>query len=162
MSRWILGALFFITLIGVKESKAQFLKEKIVIGRVEWIELPDLKIRLRARIDSGAKTSSLHAEGVEEFQRDGTTWVKFRIRDNQGKSIELTRKVSSTIKVSNAGGFSGKRYVIREKVKLGSVVREITVNLNNRTKMEYLFLVGRNFLMGHFIIDVARSHVMGD
>lgn len=124
--------------------------------------MPDLKIRLRARIDSGAKTSSLHAEGVEEFQRDGTTWVKFRIRDNQGKSIELTRKVSSTIKVSNAGGFSGKRYVIREKVKLGSVVREITVNLNNRTKMEYLFLVGRNFLMGHFIIDVARSHVMGD
>lgn len=162
MSRWILGALFLLIIFGVKDGQAQFLKEKIVIGRVEWIELPDLKIKLRARIDSGAKTTSLHAEGVEEFQRDGVAWVKFRIRDNQGKSIELTRKVSSTIKVSNAGGFSGKRYVVREKVKLGAVTREITVNLNNRTKMEYLFLVGRNFLMGHFIIDVARSHVTGD
>lgn len=162
MRCWFLGALLLISIFGVPEARAQFLKDKIVIGRVEWIELPDLKLRLRARIDSGAKTTSLHAEGVEEFQRDGATWVKFRIRDMQGKTLELTRKVASTIKVSNAGGFSGKRYVVREKVKLGAVTREILVNLNDRTKMEYLFLVGRNFLLGHFIIDVARSHVTGD
>jgi len=162
MRFWLLTAFILASFGAVRTADAQFLKDKIVIGRVEWIELPELKLRLRARIDSGAKTTSLHAENVEEFQRDGSTWVKFRIRDEQGKTMELTRKVSSTIKVSNAGGFSGKRYVIREKVKLGSVTRDITVNLNDRTKMEYRFLVGRNFLLGHFIIDVARSHVTGD
>jgi len=74
----------------------------------------------------------------------------------------LTRKVESTQRVANAGGFSGRRYVIREKVKLGSVTREISINLNDRDKMVYKFLVGRNFLLGHFAVDVARSHVMGD
>lgn len=162
MRYWLLSAFLLLTGLSGRPAHAQFLKDKITIGRVEWIELPDLKLRLRARIDSGAKTTSLHAEGVEEFQREGATWVKFRIRDGQGKSLELTRKVAATIKVSNAGGFSGKRYVVREKVKLGSVTREIMLNLNDRTKMEYLFLVGRNFLMGHFVIDVARSHVTGD
>ena len=140
----------------------QFLKEKITIGWLEWVELPDLKLRMRARIDSGAKTCSLHADNVEEFQREGVLWVKFKVQDAQNKTVELTRKVESTIRVSNAGGFSGKRYVVREKVKLGSVVREISVNLNDRGKMEYRFLVGRNFLIGHFIVDVARSHVAGD
>lgn len=157
-----LSSAFLLLALLTGPASAQFLKDKITIGRVEWVELPDLKLRLRARIDSGAKTTSLHAENVEEFTRDGVTWVKFRIRDEKDKLLELTRKVASTVRVSNAGGFSGKRYVVREKVKLGSVTREISVNLNDRTKMEYRFLVGRNFLMGHFVIDVARSHVTGD
>jgi len=160
--RWWLPGLFLLMLMCVNTSEAQFLKDKIVIGRVEWVELPELKYRVRARIDSGAKTSSLHAEGLEEVQRDGVVWVKFRIRDEQNKTIEVTRKVVSTIKVSNAGGFSGKRYVIKEKVKLGNITREISVNLNDRTKMEYRFLVGRNFLLGHFMVDVSRSHMAGD
>lgn len=157
-----LSSAFLLLALLTGPASAQFLKDKITIGRVEWVELPELKLRLRARIDSGAKTTSLHAENVEEFTRDGVTWVKFRIRDEKDKLLELTRKVASTVRVSNAGGFSGKRYVVREKVKLGSVTREISVNLNDRTKMEYRFLVGRNFLMGHFVIDVARSHVTGD
>lgn len=143
-------------------ASAQILKEKILIGRVEWVELPDLKMKFRSRIDTGAKTSSIHAEGVEEVRRDGDLWVKFRLKDDSGKEVELTRKVESIQKISNAGGFTGKRYVIREKVKLGSVVREIVVNLNDRDKMAYKFLVGRNFLLGHFAVDVARSHVTGD
>lgn len=162
MRSWILILFIAIVALLAPESRAQFLKDKVTIGRVEWVELPELKLRMRARIDTGAKTCSLHAEGVEEFQRDGALWVKFKVVDVQGKLVELSRKVESTIRVSNAGGFSGKRYVVREKVKLGSVVREVSVNLNDRTKMEYRFLVGRNFLMGQFTVDVARSHVAGD
>jgi ribosomal protein S6--L-glutamate ligase len=153
-------ALFFITSLSL--AWAQLPKEKITIGRVEWIELPDLKIKYRARIDTGAKTSSLHAESIEEVRRDGELWVKFGLLDNAGKVVVLTRKVESTQRVANAGGFSGRRYVIREKVKLGAVTREISINLNDRDKMVYKFLVGRNFLLGHFTVDVARSHVTGD
>lgn len=143
-------------------ASAQLPKEKLLIGRVEWVELPDLKLKLRARIDTGAKTTSFHAYGIEEQQRDGVLWIKFFTRDDAGKELEVSRKVESMQKVANATGPTTKRYVIRERVKLGSVVREVALNLNDRDKMSYKFLVGRNFLLGHFTVDVARSHVTGD
>lgn len=160
--RLVLLTLFILGLGHSQASQAQILKDKIMIGRVEWIELPDLKMKFRARIDTGAKTTSIHAFGLEEFRREGELWVKFKTRDNSGKELLIERKVESTQKVANAGGFSGRRYVIREKIKLGKIVREIPLNLNDRAKMAYKFLVGRNFLLGHFTVDVARSHVLGD
>lgn len=162
--RWFSPIVFPILLFGFSapECFALIPKEKTVIGRVEWVELPDLKLRFRSRIDSGAKTTSLHAQSVEEFERDGVTWVKFRVDGKDGKVTEATRKVESTIKVANPSGFTSKRYVIRERVKLGPVTKEISVNLNNRSAMDYRFLVGRNLLIGNFLVDVARSHVLGD
>jgi ribosomal protein S6--L-glutamate ligase len=162
--RWLTPIVFgmFFLNHSSPECFAQFAKEKTVIGRVEWAELPDLKLRFRSRIDSGAKTTSLHALQVEEFQRDGATWVKFRVDGRDGKVTEATRKVESTIKVANPSGFTSKRYVIRERVKLGPVTKEISVNLNDRSAMDYRFLVGRNLLIGNFLVDVARSHVLGD
>lgn len=141
---------------------SQILKEKTMIGRVEWIELPDLKLRYRSRIDTGAKTTSLHAYALKEEMREGLLWVTFKTRDEDGKEVELSRKVESVQKVANAGGASTKRYVIREKIKLGKMEREIALNLNDREKMSYKFLVGRNLLLGQFTVDVARSHVLGD
>jgi hypothetical protein len=143
-------------------SEAQILKEKIMIGRVEWVELPDLKLRFRSRIDTGAKTTSIHAYAITEEMREGVLWVKFRTKDESGNEMEFSRKVETVQKVANAGGGSTKRYVIREKVKLGKIEKQISLNLNDRDKMTYKFLVGRNFLLGTFTVDVARSHVMGD
>lgn len=143
-------------------ASAQLLKEKILIGRVEWITLPDLNIKHKSRIDTGAKTSSLHAQGIEEVQQGGELFVKFQSVDFEGKPKELIRKVESMQRVANPGGGSTKRYVIREKVKLGPIEKEISINLNDRSKMEYKFLVGRNLLLGRFVVDVARSHVLGD
>ncbi|HLW55793.1 MAG TPA: RimK/LysX family protein [Bacteriovoracaceae bacterium] len=143
-------------------ANAQLLKEKILIGRVEWITLPDLSIKHKSRIDTGAKTSSLHATGIEEVQQGGELFVKFQSVDFEGKPKELIRKVESMQRVANPGGGTSKRYVIREKVKLGPIEKEISINLNDRSKMEYKFLVGRNLLLGRFIVDVARSHVLGD
>jgi hypothetical protein len=142
--------------------EAQILREKTMIGRVEWAELPDLKLRFRSRIDTGAKTTSIHAFDITEEMREGVLWVKFKTKDDEGNDVELSRKVETVQKVANAGGASTKRYVIREKVKLGKVEREIAINLNDRDRMTYKFLVGRNLLLGHFTVDVARSHVLGD
>lgn len=143
-------------------SEAQLLKEKVLIGRVEWVDLPDLKLRHRARIDTGAKTTSLHAVKIEEVEQRGDLFVKFETVDADGKKIDLLRKVDTTQKVSNTAGAVTKRYVIKEKVRIGSIEREILINLNDRSGMEYKFLVGRNLLLGRFIVDVARSHVLGD
>ena len=141
---------------------AQLLKEKVLIGRVEWIGLPDIKIKLKARIDAGAKTTSMHAVNIEEVEQRGELFVKFQSVDAEGKVVELVRKVGTTQKVSNTSGFVSRRYVIKEKLKIGGIEKEVLINLNDRTKMEYKFLIGRNVLLGRFIVDVARSHVLGD
>lgn len=141
---------------------AQLLKEKVLIGRVEWVELPELKLKLRARIDTGAKTTSLHAVNIQPLTQQGEEYVKFQTEDGNGKKLELVRKVDTTQKVANTGGLASRRFVVKLKVKLGGIEKEILVNLNDRTKMEYKFLVGRNLLLGRFIVDVARSHVLGD
>jgi hypothetical protein len=146
----------------VPGTQAQLLKEKVLIGRVEWVELPDAKIKLKARIDTGAKTTSVHAVNIREEEQRGELFVRFQTVDAEGKLLELVRKVDTTQKVLNPGGSVTKRYVVKEKLKLGSIEREVLVNLNDRTRMEYKVLIGRNLLLGRFIVDVARSHVMGD
>lgn len=155
--------LFVLLLAGfVPSSYAQLLKEKVLIGRIEWVNLSDMKIKHKARIDTGAKTTSMHAVNIEEVQQRGELFVKFQTVDSEGKTIELVRKVDTTQKVSNTSGFVTKRYVIKEKIKIGNIEREVNINLNDRSKMDYKFLVGRNLLLGRFIVDVARSHVLGD
>ncbi|HXH76421.1 MAG TPA: RimK/LysX family protein [Bacteriovoracaceae bacterium] len=153
--------LFMAVMLG-QNSYAQLLKEKVLIGRVEWVELSELKIKHRARIDSGAKTTSMHAVNISEVQQQGDLYVKFQTVNTEGNPVEMTRKVDTTQRVANTAGFISKRYVIKEKVKLGNIEKEILINLNDRSKMEYKFLVGRNLLLGRFIVDVARSHVLGD
>lgn len=155
--------LFLFFTVGLLPSAhSQLLKEKVLIGRIEWVEMPDLKLKHKARIDTGAKTTSLHAVNIEEVEQRGELFVKFQTSDGEGKAIDLLRKVDSIQKVSNTSGFVTKRYVIKEKIKIGNIEREVSVNLNDRTKMDYKFLVGRNLLLGRFIVDVARSHVLGD
>lgn len=124
--------------------------------------MPEMKIKHKARIDTGAKTTSLHAINIEEVEQRGELFVKFQTVDLEGKIVQLVRKVDTTQKVSNTAGFVSKRYVIKEKIKMGNIEREILINLNDRSKMDYKFLVGRNLLLGRFIVDVARSHVLGD
>jgi hypothetical protein len=154
--------LFICLLIGTVSVHAQLLKEKVLIGRIEWVNLPEIKIRLKSRIDTGAKTTSMHAVNIEEVEQRGELFVKFQTFNVEGKTVEVVRKVTSTQKVSNTSGFVSKRYVIKEKIKLGNIEREVNINLNDRSKMDYKFLVGRNLLLGRFIVDVARSHVLGD
>lgn len=154
---------FFLLLLGtIPSSYSQLLKEKVLIGRIEWVSLPELKVKQKARIDTGAKTTSLHAVNIEEVEQRGELFVKFQTLDSDGKVVEIVRKVDTTQKVSNTAGFVSKRYVIKEKIKIGNVEREVLINLNDRSKMDYKFLVGRNLLLGRFIVDVARSHVLGD
>lgn len=154
--------LLALMLLSLNPVEAQLLKEKVLIGRVEWVSLPDIKIRLKARIDTGAKTTSMHAINIEEVEQRGEKFVRFQTVDSEGKVVELVRKVGTTQRVSNTAGFVSRRYVIKEKVKMGNIEKEILINLNDRSKMEYKFLIGRNVLLGRFIVDVARSHVLGD
>ncbi|WP_411821588.1 ATP-dependent zinc protease [Leptospira sp. 'Mane'] len=138
----------------------QYLKP--IIGRVEWVEIPNLKLRIRARIDTGAKTCSIHAVNIEKKTENGENYVYFDTFLPDGKIVRVKSKYSSETKVVSTNGQSETRIVVREVLKLGKIMEEVNLTLNDRTNLTYPFLIGRNFLMGKYLVDVSLSHALGD
>jgi hypothetical protein len=134
--------------------------EKVVVGRVEWVTVSSQKIRMKARIDSGAASSSIHAKNLQEKEMDGKTYVQFETEDDDGKSYMLFKEVVKNTKIRSATGVK-PRYVVPLKVILGNKEHDINVNLVDRDKLTYNFLVGRDLLMGKYIIDVSQSRLLG-
>lgn len=145
-----------------KQAKAKNTTiNKIIIGRVEWIKLESNGIWLKARVDTGAQTSSLHANDIIEKKVDGKTYVQFETKDTRGKSQVFLKKVLKHSRVRSSNGELARRYVVKLKVTLGGMEHEINVNLNDRKDLEYNFLVGRNLLMDGYIVDVSQSRILG-
>ena len=133
-------------------------KSKQVIGRVEEVSFPDLKMAFEARIDTGARTCSLHVVNEKVTQEGKEKYIEFDTEDRNGKKFHIKSRVYRTANVRSTNGEVSTRYVIREKVTLGGVTRLVNITLNDRTELRYNFLVGRNFLRGKFLVDVSLSH----
>ena len=134
-----------------------------VIGLREWINLPELGIiGLRAKIDTGASTSSLHASDIQPFQKDGEDWVRFTAylgtqvqRRHRCEAPLVTRKL---IKSSN--GQVQTRYVVRTLLALGSHVWPVEFTLTCRKTMRYRLLLGSKALVdGQWLIDPSRTYI---
>lgn len=138
----------------------QYLKP--IIGRVEWIYFPNWKIKLRARIDTGAKSSSIHAVNVERVVENGETFVYFDTYQADEKPIRLKAKFVKEAKVTSSNGQSETRILISESMRLGKITEDVLISLNDRSSLTYPVLIGRNFLMGKFLVDVSLSHALGD
>lgn len=137
-------------------------KVKTFLGRVEWVRFKDPDFELQSRVDSGTKTSSLHAENIRERTINGELFVQFETVDHNNKRHTLVRRVVSKTTVKNTAGEASHRYVIRERISLGGRSHEVNVNLNDRSNLRYKFLIGRNLLIGNYIVDVSKSHILGD
>lgn len=138
-----------------------FMTEKLIVGKEEWCSLHDMGIpAIRARVDSGAKTSSLHAFNIQPFTRDGRDWVSFEVHPLQHNRSVVIRHESPVIErraVKNTGGISDKRYVIRETMTLGESSWDIELTLANRDSMGYRMLLGREAMTGRVLIDPEGS-----
>jgi len=138
---------------------------KIIIGRAEWFSFPTLGIpAIKARIDSGAKTSSIHAYHIKPFQRDGVDWVKFEVHPVQGNRrvvIDCESPIVDQRKVKSSSGTSEKRYVVRAPVTIGDRVWDIELTLTNRDSMGYRMLLGREAMIGRMMIDPEKSFCLG-
>lgn len=135
-----------------------------IIGSVERCALKELGIsKIDARIDTGAKSSSLQATNIEVFKRKNRKWVRFEVNyklDDNPVSITcetplLTRRI---VKTSNEN--SEKRLMIKTPVTIGDITYDIELNLANRESMEYQMLLGREALNGRFLINPSESFML--
>ncbi len=140
-------------------------KEKSIIGWREWLALPELGIQaIKAKIDTGARTSALHTFGLELFEQDGILKVKFGIHPLQRrKDIEINcvADVVDRRRVTSSDGQSEKRYVIKTSVALGALRWPIELTLTNRRSMRFRMLLGRAAIGGYLLVDPAKSYLSG-
>ncbi|UPT77836.1 RimK/LysX family protein [Sulfurovum sp. XGS-02] len=130
---------------------------KIIIGALENVRLVPPNEVLKARIDTGAKTTSIDARNITPFERDGKQWVRFDFVSGK-KEHTIERKVVKTVQIKRHGAESMDRYVVKMRVILGDVSQLISVNLSDREEYKYPVLIGRNFLRDFFIVDVSKKY----
>ncbi|GIT99033.1 hypothetical protein TSL1_18540 [Sulfurovum sp. TSL1] len=130
---------------------------KIIIGALEYVRLVPPNVVLKARIDTGAKTTSIDARDITPFERDGKQWVRFVCVSGE-KEYTIERKVVRTVQIKRHGTESQDRYVVEMRIILGNVSQLISVNLNDRDEYKYPVLIGRNFLRDFFMVDVAKKY----
>lgn len=132
--------------------------EMIVLGKKEHVYFDELKMQLPARVDTGAATSSLHADSVEVFERDGEDWVRFFVTDaSTGRMAELKRPLARTVRIKRHGEEPQRRRVVELLVRIGSLECRTQFTLTDRDQFNFPVLIGRSFLHGRAVVDVTRE-----
>ncbi len=136
-----------------------------IVGWREWVSLPDLGInRIKAKVDTGARSSSLHAFDIEEFQREDKPWVRFKVQPVQRKDDRVViaeARVLEHRSVRSSSGESSTRPVILTNVVLLKMKIEVELTLANRDEMGFRMLLGREAVRGRFLVDSGRSYYGG-
>jgi hypothetical protein len=136
-------------------------RSALVIGWREWVRLPDLEIRLiKAKIDTGAQTSALHAEDIDIFRRGGRDHVAFTVHPRQRTRTGAVSGTAPLVELRHVRSSSGHlelRPVILTRVDLGGMIWPIEMTLTRRDVMGFRMLLGRGALRGHAIVDPGHS-----
>ena len=133
----------------------------LVLGWRERLALPQLGIAmLKAKLDTGARSSSLHVDGLETFRREAVTWVRFHMHASRRAPHDLfcEAPVIDRRLVTDTGGHRSERWFIRTEVALAGQCFDIELNLTDRRHMLFPLLLGRSALHGRFIVDPALSY----
>jgi len=133
---------------------------KEIAGWIERVRLEPSGLKLKAKLDTGAKTSSLHATEIESYARAGEEYLRVQVENWKGKSIVLEGPLVRRSRIKRHTGDSQVRPVIRLPICLGGVRKEVDVNLVDRGRFNYQLLIGRSFLAGDFLIDPGQTYLL--
>lgn len=143
-------------------------KEKITLSSIgwrEWVGLPKLGVQqIKAKIDTGARTSSLHAFDLSYYARAGQFYVKFSIHPLQNDDSLVVRTAARLLEerfVKDSGGKTTLRPVIITPVRLGQIVWNIEMTLTGRDEMGFRMLLGRQAVRNRFLIHPGKSYIIG-
>jgi hypothetical protein len=135
-----------------------------VLGWREWLALPDLGIHaIRAKLDTGARTSALHVDTLETFQSEGHEWVRFSVAtgSTDADSVLAEAPVHDRRPVTDSGGHVSERIFLRTRLVLAGLEYPVEINLTSRRNMLFPMLLGRTALARRFLVDPARSFRSG-
>ena len=126
----------------------------LVVGWQERVDLPLLGLtNLRAKVDTGARTSALHATDIVTFERDGIPWVRFHTRfDDDAHDTDVESPIHDQREIRNTSGIPERRIIIRTKFRISDRLWKIDLSLTERTEMKFRMIVGRTALRGHSIL----------
>lgn len=146
-----------------KKLKQRLIENKLLIGWREWCALPALNINeIKAKIDTGARTSALHAFDIEAFRKRGKEHVRFSVHPHQRDDktvIHCEAKVIDQRYVTSSNGHKEERYVIATQLCLGKACWDIELTLSNRDPLRFRMLLGREAFKHHALIDPSRSYL---
>jgi hypothetical protein len=140
---------------------------KQTLGWREWVAIPELDVKsVKAKVDTGARSSSLHAEDVSYIEKKGKTWVQFVIGGGKRKgklhrhSDEVCRAPLADERwITSSNGTRQRRAVIRVELNLNGQTWPVDLTLSSRESMGFPMLLGREAVRGRFVVDPARSYL---
>ncbi len=147
-----------LTATGIAAAEATRATDKLVVGWLEHVVVSEAGLILEAKLDTGADTSSLHAENIHRFRVDGKRMVRFDVLDTEtGKLVQLERPLARMVRIREHRGEHQRRPVVTMWICVGATKKRIEVNLVDRSAFNYPFLLGRSAMEGDIVIDPARS-----
>ncbi len=152
---WIIIPFIVIILLSSCNSSN---RNQDVVGWVERVRVYPSKLSFKAKLDTGAKHSSLHATNIKPFIKNGKQWVRFTL-DNGKKTVTLEEPIFRVAQIKSRSEEKkvSDRYVIKLKICLGNISKTAEVNLTDRSQFIYPMLLGRSFLEGYFLIDSTKT-----
>ena len=128
-----------------------------IFGYLETAKILPQSSPIKAKLDTGADHSSIHAADIAHSKRNGTLWVRFVIKSDDGRTLKLDRQVIRTAHIKRPGGKAQARPVVMMAICIGNLSHEVQVNLVDRSVLNYDLLIGRSFMSGHLLVDPSQQ-----
>ncbi len=148
-----------------EKVKAVRLSRRPVMGWREWIALPELGIsRIKAKVDTGARSSSLHAYDIRVIRRRSGDIVRFKVHPIQRSSrgvVETEARILDERSIRSSSGHASRRFVIETEIEIGGERWPIEMSLTNRDEMGFRMLLGRQAIRRRFVVDPGLSYLVG-